>query len=248
MKAAKAMIALCVGVFAFAVSASASEVFEPRRIDPDVWKSSHFQRAHPDLKHRVAGQALLEDGKSRAAMAEFQSAASWGDKLSQAMLAELYWEGTGVRQDRPRAYAWMDLAAERQFVPFVAKREKYWAQLDAQEREAALAIGADVYAEFGDDIALPRLQSRLIQERDSTGSRLGFAGNGTVTLRGESAGLLSLSWTGLMPQLLGGNQMSLTDYYSPQLWRFDNYMNWHADALEMARRGVVRIGAVDDQG
>jgi hypothetical protein len=250
MKSATTLIAMCVGVFAFAASASASanEVFEPRRIDPDVWKSSHFQRAHPDLKHRVAGQALLEDGKARAAMAEFQTAASWGDKLSQAMLAELYWEGMGVRQDRPRAYAWMDLAAERQFLPFVAKREKYWAQLDAQEREAALAIGADVYAEFGDDIALPRLQSRLIRERDSTGSRLGFAGNGTVTLRGESAGLLSLSWTGLMPQLLGGNQMSLTEYYSPQLWRFDNYMNWHADALEMARRGVVRVGAVDDQG
>jgi len=67
-------------------------------------------------------------------------------------------------------------------------------------------------------------------------------------LRGESAGLLSLSWTGLMPQLLGGNQMSLTDYYSPQLWRFKNYMDWQTDQLEMARRGVVRIGAVDEPG
>jgi hypothetical protein len=248
MKAAKAMIALCVGVFAFAANASASEVFEPRRIDPDVWKSRHFQRAHPDLKHRIAAQALLEDGKVRAAIAEFESAASWGDKLSQAMLAELYWEGAGVRQDRPRAYAWMDLAAERQFIAFVAKREKYWAQLDAQEREAALAIGADVYAEFGDDKALPRLQSRLWRERGTTGSRLGFAGNGYVTMPGSAATFLTLSWTSLMPQLMGGNQMPLYSYYSPQLWRFEKYLDWHADGLEMARRGVVRIGAVDEQG
>jgi hypothetical protein len=247
MNVAKVLIAVCVGVFAVAASASAGRVFEPRKIDPDVWKSSHFQRAHPDLKHRVAAQALLEDGKLRAAMREFENAAAWGDKLSQAMLAEIYWEGVGIRQDRARAYAWMDLAAERQFVAFVAKREKYWAQLDAQQREAALAIGAEVYAVFGDDIALPRLQSKLSRERGTTGSRLGFAGNGYVTLPGSAATFLTLSWTSLMPQLLGGNQMPLYSYYSPQLWRFENYLDWHADGLEMARRGVVRVGAVDDR-
>lgn len=248
MNAAKVLIAMCVGVFAVAAGARAGEIFEPRRIDPDVWKSSHFQRAHPDLKHRIAAQALLDDGKARAAVVEFENAASWGDKLSQAMVAEIYWEGIGVRVDRPRAYAWMDLAAERQFIAFVAKREKYWSQLDGQERDLALAIGAELYAMYGDDVSLPRLQARLVRDRDTSGSRLGFAGNGTVTLRGESAGLLSLSWTGLMPQLLGGNQMSLTDYYSPQLWRFKNYMDWQTDQLEMARRGVVRIGAVDEPG
>lgn len=248
MNAAKIMIAVCAGVFALAASASASEVFEPRRIDPDVWKSRHFQRAHPDLKHRIAGQALLEDGKVRSAVLEFEHAASWGDKLSQAMLAELYWEGTGVKVDRPRAYAWMDLAAERRFIAFVAKREKYWSQLDAQEREAALAVGREIYAEFGDDVALPRLQSKLLRERGTTGSRLGFAGNGYVTMPGSAATFLTLSWTSLMPQLMGGNQMALYAYYSPQLWRFEKYMDWHADELEMARRGVVRIGAVDDRG
>lgn len=247
MNAAKFVSAVC-GVFALAAGAGASEVFEPRRIDPDVWRSSHFQRAHPDLKHRVAAQALLEQGRTRAAIAEFENAAAWGDKLSQAMLGEIYWTGSGVKADRPRAYAWMDLAAERRFIAFLAKREKYWAQLDQQEREAALAVGHELYAEFGDDVALPRLQARLNRDRDTTGSRLGYAQNGTVTLRGESAGLLSLSWTGLMPQLLGGNSMSLYDYYSPQLWRFEKYVDWHNDQLEIARRGVVRVGKVDDQG
>jgi hypothetical protein len=142
----------------------------------------------------------------------------------------------------------MDLASERQFIAFVAKREKYWAQLDAAEREAALAIGADVYAEFGDDRTLPRLQSKLARERGTTGSRLGFAGNGYVTLPGSAATFLTLSWTSLMPQLLGGNQMPLSTYYSPQLWRFEKYLDWHADELELARRGVVRIGAVGDAG
>lgn len=81
------------------------------------------------------------------------------------MVAEIYWEGQGVKADRPRAYAWMDLAAERQFVAFVAKREKYWAQLNNEEREEALSIGAQLYAEYGDDVALPRLDKRISSER-----------------------------------------------------------------------------------
>lgn len=242
----KTVLAWLVG--ATALSASAAEVFEPRRIEPDVWRSAHFQYAHPDLKHRVIAQNLMEEGRMRWAIPEFERAASWGDKLSQAMLAEIYWEGRGTRADRARAYAWMDLAAERGFVAFVSKRERYWAALTPSERESALAIGAELYASYGDQIALPRLQARVERERGTTGSRTGFAGNGTVVMPGEGATRLKLTDRLHMAQIYGGRQMSLTAYYSPQLWQPAKYLDWHADQLELARRGVVRVGAVEESG
>ncbi|HWS28373.1 MAG TPA: hypothetical protein VN259_17565 [Xanthomonadales bacterium] len=247
MNALRTSITLLVATLALAGSACA-EVFEPRKIDPNVWQSAHFQRAHPDLKHRVQGQNLLQDGRVRAALSEFGEAAHWGDKLSQAMVAEIYWEGQGIGADRARAYAWMDLAAERQFLAFVAKREKYWAQLTEAERQQALSIGAQLYAEYGDDVALPRLEARINREREPTGSRTGFSGNGMVVMPELGGSFLTLSIIGLRPQLFGGVQVPLYAFYAPQLWRFDKYVNWQADQLELARRGVVRVGAANDAG
>ncbi len=247
MNELKTSITLLVAMLALAGSACA-EVFEPRKIDPNVWQSAHFQRAHPDLKHRVEGQNLLQDGRVRAALSAFGEAAHWGDKLSQAMVAEIYWEGQGIRADRARASAWMDLAAERHFLAFVAKREKYWSQLSESERENALEIGAQLYAEYGDDVALPRLEARIDSERVPTGSRTGFSGNGQVVMPETGGTFLTLSIIGLRPQLFGGVQIPLYSYYAPQLWRFDKYVKWQADELELARRGVVRVGAVNDAG
>ena len=97
----------------------------PRMISAPIWATPHFKKAHPDLLHRLAGQVHFEDGRFVEAVKEFTQAARFGDKLSQAMLAEMYWQGQGVSQDRASAYAWMDLAAERGFVAFVAKRERF---------------------------------------------------------------------------------------------------------------------------
>lgn len=246
MAALRAPLVLLVAMLTLAGSVSA-EVFEPRRIDPDVWNSRHFQRAHPDLKYRIEALNLLEDGRVGAALAAFEDAAHWGDKLSQAMVAEIYWTGQGVRADRARAYAWMDLAAERQFVAFVAKREKYWSLLTPEEQSEAIEIGRQLYAAHGDDVALPRLESRVAREGRVTGSRAGFAGSGSVVLPGKGDSFLTLSIVGLRPALFGGVQVPLYAYYAPQLWRFDKYVDWQADQLELARRGVVRVGKVDDQ-
>ncbi|MBK9654998.1 MAG: SEL1-like repeat protein [Rhodanobacteraceae bacterium] len=247
MNALRTSISVLVAGLALVGSASA-QVFEPRKIDPNIWQSAHFQRAHPDLKYRVQGQNLLQDGRVRAALAAFGEAARWGDKLSQAMVAEIYWEGQGVQADRARAYAWMDLAAERQFLAFVAKREKYWAQLNAEERDEALAIGAQLYADYGDDVALPRLDKRISSEREPTGSRAGFSGSGQVVMPEKGGSFLTLSIVGVRPALFGGVQVPLYAYYAPQLWRIDQYVKWQADELEIARRGVVRVGAVDEAG
>ena len=162
-------------------------------------------------------------------MTEFQQAARWGDKLSQAMLAELYWQGEGVKQDRARAYAWMDLAAERGYKDFLAVREHYWSELSPEEQKRALEIGQQVYADYGDEVAKPRLEKTINKgRRGTTGSRTGFKGALTVLLPGN------------------GNWISLDaeQYYSDKFWQPEQYFEWQDQLWQEPYRGRVEVGAV----
>lgn len=131
-----------------------------------------FAESHPDLGWRLDN---IERGHLSFVMDELLRAAHFGDKPSQAMVAEASWKGLyGQTVDRPLTYAWMDLAAERGYRPLLVKREMYWRRLSEKESQSALERGAEVYAQYGDDEALPRLEEKLRTARSKkTGSRLG---------------------------------------------------------------------------
>lgn len=198
----------------------------PRRIDAAQWSLPSFRDAHPDLKHRLLAQQALDAGDYAIAIREFTRAADFGDKLSQAMLAELYLTGEGVAKDLARAYAWMDLAAGRGFAPFVGKRESIWGQLDGTQQSEALQIGAALYARHGDDVALPRLEKRIRRElKRMGGSRTGFANAGSVVLPSGGGTRVRLMRHGRL-SALGGPQMDLAHYYAPEFWRPQQYLAW----------------------
>src|SRR5690606_21961142 len=129
--------------------------------DQAVMSSSGFLAAHPDLRWRGEGLAAFEEGRTGEALTYFKRAARYADKPSQAMVAEMLWTGTGTPQDRPLAYAWMDVAAERAYIPFLSKREEYWNALSEAERAQALEAGAAVYDEYRDGVAKERLERLL---------------------------------------------------------------------------------------
>jgi TPR repeat protein len=217
----------------------------PKMINADVWASEHFRKAHPDLVHRLKGQAHFEDGEFVQALAEFTEAASFGDKLSQAMLAEIHWEGLGVGVDRSLAYAWMDLAAERGFVAFVAKRERYWQALDAAERMRALQLGKTLYATHGDEVALQRMQGKLKRGLfGSLAAKPGMGGGrGSVILPGNGSSVsVTAGVPGAAAFVAGGVQMEFGAYYAREFWRLDQYVSWHEQHLDLARRGMVEVG------
>ena len=116
-----------------------------------------FLTAHPDLRHNKRGLTAFLDGDYEKAARSFRLAARYADKPSQALIAEMLWEGKGSAQDRPLAYAWADLAAERGERRLVLQREHYWEQMSESERALAIERGEAVYAEFGDAVAQPRL-------------------------------------------------------------------------------------------
>jgi len=100
-----------------------------------------FLAAHPDIRWRREGLHAFHHKRYDEALDCFRRAATYADKASMAMLAEMHWEGLGVPRDRPIAYAWMDLAAERMYPNFTILRERYWRELSKEEQEAAIERG-----------------------------------------------------------------------------------------------------------
>jgi len=188
-----------------------------------------FLNAHPDLLWRTRGMDQYRAERFDEAFTRFQRAARYADKPSQGLVAEMYWTGRGVPQDRPLAYAWMDLAAERFWRPFLIRREIYWQSMSADERKQAIDVGKTLYAEFGDAVAKPRKAQVLRRERGNvTGSRTGFAGN--VSIEIPSAG--------------GSIRISGAEFYNPMYWDVDKYWAWQESVWKEARPGLVEVGPV----
>jgi len=190
--------------------------------------TADFLRYHPDIKHRLEGLRYLDEGNLALASTEFRKAARYADKVSQAMVAEIIWNSATSNAERSLAYAWMDLAAERGYQVFVAKREQYWAELDEAGRSAALGVGEKVYAEYGDDVAKRRLEDLLKRGRLAiTGSRVGFVGPLEIKIPGPGGLLISISGE---------------EYYDNKLWRPNQYFDWQDRTWGGLPVGEVQVG------
>ena len=193
----------------------------------EMLSSEAFLGSHPDLNFRLQGLRRYEAGDHDRAFELFRRASRYGDKPSQAMVAEMLWQGTGVPQDRALAYAWMDLAAERNYRSMLLKRETYWAALDAADRKRALAGGEAVYRDYGDNVAKPRLERRLRQARQhTTGSRVG-----------STVGLKIVIETPTGPKTIDGSQ-----FYARELWEPELYWQWQEKTWNAPSGGEVEVG------
>ncbi len=202
---------------------------------PPEMLTSGFLTAHPDIRWRREGSYSYNQEEYDIAMDQFLRAARHADKPSQAMIAEMYWEGRGVPQDRELGYIWMDLAAERMYPNFVIKRERYWQLLDAAQRSRAVERGQPLLAEYGDAAAKPRLEKVLRQaRRETTGSHAGFV----------NPGLKIVPMTG---PLAGTNvTISPEKYYAPEFWEPAAYFASQDAEWGAPRRGHVDVGELQN--
>lgn len=191
-----------------------------------------FLAAHPDIRWRREGLHAFHEKRYDEAHAMFRRAASYADKASMAMLAEMYWKGLGVAQDRPIAYAWMDLAAERMYPNFTILRERYWGQLGKAEQDAAIERGQALLAEYGDDAAKPRLERILRTEgRKVTGSRTGSVGFvRIIPMTGPMAGK--------------NTYLRAEDYYRKDYWEPQRYWAWQDEVWKAPQKENVDVGDV----
>lgn len=196
-------IAILMPAAVFAASSAQTEKIQalPAWMD-EALSADTFQAHHPDIRWQQRGIRHYRQQRFGAAERAFLEGARYADKASQAMLAQMHWRGEGVEQDRAKAYAWMDLAAERGYPVFLVEREKMWRMLDETDQARALRIGSNLYADYRDDIAKPRLVRRLKAGRIRvfTGSHAGYnAGIRAATRRAD--GSLDLNMTSIASHL-----------------------------------------------
>ncbi|NIJ70219.1 hypothetical protein [Xanthomonas sp. 60] len=188
-----------------------------------VVSSAAYLKGHPDLRYRQLGMAAAEQRKFVDARRYYTLAARHADKLSQALMAELLWNGQGGPADRALGYAWMDLAAERGTEWLLLRREAYWAALDEAERKRAVDEGQALYAEFADPVAKPRQEKEMRRNMgEMTGSRTGALGSTVMQVRFNG------QLVRVLPEV----------YYAPRLWQPDAYWNWQAQQLQEASAAV----------
>ena len=206
---------------------------DSKPVNPDIDEAmirAGFLNSHPDLRYRLLGLQERRQGKLADAFHFFQRAAYYGDKPSQGMVAEMLWNGTGVAPNRPQAYAWMDLAAERGYQGFLILRERYWNALNDAERNDALLQGEAVYAAYGDAATQPRLANVLRRERRRmTGSRTGFAGTLKISVPGPAG-----------PEEIDGSK-----FFDEKFWDPRRYQAWHDIIWMKPRVGQVTVGEVE---
>ncbi|MEO5628525.1 MAG: sel1 repeat family protein [Thermomonas sp.] len=191
----------------------------------DTMLAAGFLEGHPDLLYRSQGLNAYRDREYTKAMDRFRQAAQYGDKASQAIVGEMLWSGVGVSQDRVMALVWMDLAAERGYPRFVGTRNGYWNALSPAERQRARNLVDNLYAEYGDAAAEPRLAGALRRARSKmTGSRVGsLASNMQIVIPGHGS--------------IDGSK-----YYDPKYWDPQQYRAWHDAFWENVREGSVEVG------
>lgn len=213
-----------------ALAATAAEPAPPDPTADKLMVTAGFLNHHPDLRYRLHGMEAMREDRHDDAYRFFRRAAFYADKPSQGMVAEMLWNGDGVERDRPLAYAWMDLAAERGYAGFLGLRERYWQAMDEAERARALEVGQEVYAVYGDAAARPRIDTELRRgRRQVTGSRVGAVGSLKIYVPGPGG-----------YQMIDGSQ-----FYNPRYWDPEKYQAWTDAVWRNPRIGTVRVGDLE---
>ncbi len=225
MKKVVSRLLIAVSVACCALPADSSA--KANMLDKTITASESFISAHPDIMHRTRGLKAYKKLDYAEALIHFKRGARFADKPSQGMVAEMLWRGEGVEINRPLAYAWMDLAAERLYPTMLVHREKYWAALNEQERQQAIELGRGIYQEYGDAVAKKRLEIALRRAKNSTtGSRTGMVGSLSITIFTPS----------------GSETIDGAHYYQEKFWKPEKYWQWQDAGWKNPPKGTVDIG------
>jgi TPR repeat protein len=116
---------------------------------------------HSDQFYEGAGMQAYVAHRYKHAMDQFKRSARLADKLSQLSIGLMYLNGEGIGKDPITAYAWLSLAAERNYPSFVATRDTVGKSLSSAQRQQADGVLQSLLKEYGDAVAKPRMIHEL---------------------------------------------------------------------------------------
>ena len=215
--------------------------------DPDVQKTLRAMNDastwyHPDLFGEFAGVHRYAHHDLKGAMKYFKIGASYADKLSQMSIGLMYFNGEGVAKDPVTAYAWLDIAAERDYPDFVATRERVKATLSPEQLKKALVVRDELAAQYADAVAKPRMAQQLrFGLEQLTGSHLGFdqgvmhaSAKGTLCKGGVVVNGVTLPEAGC-----SGDEIYAKDRWNPEKYFASRDSQWKA---------TITVGDINTNG
>ncbi len=178
----------------------------------------------PGYSFAVDAQESWEHGRYFDARHRFERAAWWADKFAQYNLGVIHYRGDGVERDPARAWAWFDLAAERDYPAFVEMADAVWAELDENQRRRGRSIREELEPRYGDAVAVERTARYMErQRRHVAGSRVGFVGF-------------------LQVIDASGDVRNGDDYFAEEKWDFRQVVQQEKQIFDALARTRVSIG------
>lgn len=188
---------------------------------------------NPGLQLYYEAVRHYENRNHAQAFEDYEESAHWGNKLSQFNLGTMYYNGIHVGRDPARAWAWIKMAAERGYQQLIDMEEAIWDELDdAQRTRAERILERELLPEYGDAVALPRME-RFVNRRyrSATGSRLGgVAGSNPV-------------WVQPRDQVQSTGDV----YYGEENWRVDRWLEQEAAWFEEMMNAGEPVTQFEDQ-
>lgn len=203
----------------------------------------------PGHKQLEAGLDAYDSGHYVSARGKFRRAAYWADKVAQFNLGVIYLHGQGTEPQPARAWAWFELAAEREYPHMVEVAGRVWDTLDESQRARARRIFEDELLErFGDEVAVPRTARQMrSKQRRATGSRVGFRSGNLTVLEMQDIDLRPAFTTKISAS---GREYTGDAYYDPAKFDFYNVVAAETRLFEAEQSGKVRLGTfelIDDE-
>lgn len=191
-------------------------------------QSINYAEHTPGNRALSEGTRFYENGWYFNARHRFRKAARYADKMAQHNLGVIYYRGDGVERDPARAWAWFELAAERDYPEFVGIANAVWDELPPAQRQRGRAFLDELLPEYADEIAVPRAVQRMEWDRQyMTGSRVGFVRN-----------LEIYDINSAMPR-------TGEEYYAAHKWNFHAVIEQEKDIFEALARARVTIGELE---
>ncbi len=144
---------------------------------------------HPDLFGEFAGMRDYAHHDYKGAFKYYEIGAYYADKLSQLCIGLMHVNGEGTEKDPVTGYAWLDLAAERDYPDFVATRDRVKASLTPEQFAKAMTLRQKLGERYADAVAKQRMAEQLrLGQMQMTGSHTGFnSGIQHVNIAGSSS-------------------------------------------------------------
>lgn len=182
----------------------------------------------PSADEMERGRRAYRAGMHRTAFMHYRNAARWADKFAQYNVGVMYLRGEGVEFDPIRGWAWIQLAAERNYPQFEETADDLFELLgEKQQRLARNILEQELLPKYGDEVKIERADREMRSLlRKATGTRTGSQGFLAMLTVYDGSGIPRRG----------------TEYYDSKKWDFRRVVEFETRLMIQSAGGRADVG------